>query len=137
MTLKTLGIGVGCVVLAFALGWYVGASNRADLAAQLEQTMLRADAAEVRASIQDARLSLIDSNFGEARRAIQRARAIAQRGDARLRTLGQPDRAAGVQDVITQLDEADGLSAALNPTAADTAAAALRTLESSVPTVGP
>jgi hypothetical protein len=137
MTLKTLGIGVGCVVLAFGLGWYVGASGRAALANEVEQTTLRADAAEVRASIQDARLSLGDSNFGEARRAIQRARLLAQRVEARLRRLGQADRAGGVQAVIARLDDADRLSGSLDAGAAGAAAEALRTLESSVPTVGP
>jgi hypothetical protein len=137
MTLKTLGIVAGSIVLAFGVGWYVGASGRAALSLQLAQTGLGADATEVRASILDARLSLAQSNFGDARRAMQRAQGAAQRVEVRLRELGQADRASGVQTVLAHLGEADRLATALDPGADQAAQQALRTLEASVTTTVP
>lgn len=133
MTLKVLGIIAGGVLLAFGTGWCTGASSRTELAVQLNDTTIRADVAEVRASILDARLSLLQSNFGDARRAVQRAQAIADRLQVRLRETGQTDRAGAMETVITRLADADRLSGALDATASDAAAEALRTLEASVP----
>lgn len=137
MTLKTLGVVAGCAVLAFGTGWCTGASNRTSLALDLAQTALRADVAEVRASVLDARLSLTQSNFGDARRALQRASHYAEQVQARLSEVGQADRAGSLQVVLAHLADADRLSAALDAGAANAAAEALRVLESSVPLAGP
>lgn len=137
MTLKTLGIVAGCVILAFGTGWCTGASNRTSLVLDLSQTTLRADVAEVRSSILDARLSLTQSNFGDARRALQRASQFAERVQTRLGESGQADRVARLQVVSAHLTDADRLAAALDPASTDAAAEALRTLEASVPMVGP
>lgn len=137
MTLKTLGIVAGCVILAFGTGWCTGASNRTSLVLDLSQATLRADVAEVRSSVLDARLSLTQSNFGDARRALQRASQFAERVQTRLGESGQADRAASLQVVSAHLTDADRLAAALDPAATDAAAEALRTLEASVPMVGP
>ena len=115
MTLRTVGgVALG-VFLAFGSGWCVGASGRTSLALDLAQAGLRADVAEVRASALDARVSLSQSNFGDARRALQRASVIAERVQLRLRDVGQADRASGVQTAIAHLAEADRLSGALDP----------------------
>jgi hypothetical protein len=135
MTLKTVGIITGCVLLAFGAGWCTGTSSRTALAVQLNETTIRADVAEVRASILDARVSLAQTNFGDARRAVQHASITAERLQARLRESGQSDRAGAVQAVLTRLQEADRLSGVLDPAASDAAADALRTLETSVPVV--
>ncbi|MCC7044287.1 MAG: hypothetical protein IT183_10510 [Acidobacteria bacterium] len=133
MTLKTLGIIAGGVLLAFGSGWCTGASSRSDLALQLSDTTIRADVAEVRASILDARLSLAQANFGDARRAVQHAQVVADRLQVRLRETGRADQAGAVQTVITRLGDAERLSGALDATASDAAADALRSLEASVP----
>ena len=133
MTLKTVGIIAGCVFLAFGAGWCTGASSRTGLALQLSDTSIRADVAEVRASILDARLSLAHANFRDARRAVQRARTIAERLQLRLRETGEADRVGALETVIARLGDADRLSGALDATASDAAADALRTLEASVP----
>lgn len=137
MTMKALAIIAGCMVVAFGTGWCTGASNRTSLALDLAQATLRADVAEVRASILDARVSLTQSNFGDARRALQRAFQFAERVQAQLHEVGQADRARDVQLVLGHLSDADGLSGALDPAAAQAAAEALRTLEASVPLAGP
>jgi hypothetical protein len=137
MTLKTMGIIAGCVLLAFGVGWCTGTSSRTDLALQLSDTTIRADVADVRASILDARLSLTQANFGDARRAVQRAQAIAERLQVRLRETGRADRAGAMEAVITRLSDADRLSGALDGSASDAAADALRTLEASVPVQSP
>ena len=133
MTLKTLGLVAGCVLLAFATGWCTGRSGRADLAVALNDTSNRADVAEMRAALLDAQLALAGANFGDARRAIQRAQVVGGQLQVRLREAGLADRAGAVQTVLTRLAEADRLSGALDGTAADAAADALRALESSVP----
>jgi hypothetical protein len=133
MTLRSVGIIAGCLILAFGVGWYVGASGRSALSVQLNDSAVRADVAEARAAILDARLSLTVANFGDARRAVQRAQVFAERLQVRLRETGQSDRAGAMQNVITRLSDADRLSGALDASASDAAAEALRTLEASVP----
>jgi hypothetical protein len=136
MTLRTLGIIVGCVLAAFGTGWCTGASGRADLARQVSDATIRADVAETRASLLDARLSLSQANFGDARRAVQHAQVVAERLQARLRETGRADVAGAMQTVLTRLGDAERLSGALDATASDAAAEALRTLETSVPVTG-
>lgn len=133
MTLRNLGIIAGCLLVAFGSGWYAGASGRTAISVQLNATTIRADVAEARAAILDARLNLADANFGDARRAVQRAQVLAERLQVRLRETGQSDRAGAMQAVITGLSDADRLSGALDATASNAAAEALRTLEASVP----
>jgi hypothetical protein len=137
MTLKTLGIIAGGVVLAFGVGWCTGTSGRTEVSLQLSETAIRADVAEVRASVLDARLSFSQANFGDGRRAVQRARAVAEGLQVRLRETGRADRAGAVQAVLVSLDEADRLAGALDAAASDAAANALRQLETSVPVQGP
>lgn len=137
MTLRTLGIIAGCVLLAFGFGWCVGASGRAAVSLELTRTALGADATEVRASLLGARVSLTQSNFGDARRSVQRAQEAATRVESRLRELGQADRAGAVQTVQAHLREADRLAAALDPGADQAVSQALRTLEASVVTSVP
>lgn len=137
MTLRTVGgVALG-VFLAFGSGWCVGASGRTSLALDLAQAGLRADVAEVRASALDARVSLSQSNFGDARRALQRASVIAERVQLRLRDVGQADRASGVQTAIAHLAEADRLSGALDPGADVATLLAVQALEKSVPVIEP
>lgn len=136
MTLKTVGLIAAGVVVAFASGWCTGASNRTSLAVELSRAGIRADVSEVRAAVLDAQLALSRANFGDARRSLQRAHAITQQLRQRLRDAGQSDRAGGLGTVLAHLERADQLSGALDPTAVDAAAEALRTLESSVPTAG-
>lgn len=133
MTLRTLGIVAGCLLLAFGAGWCTGTSGRTTLSVQLNDVSIRADVAEIRAAVLDARIALSQANFGDARRAIQRAQAIAGQLQVRLRESGQADRAGAVQNAATRLADADRLSGSLDATAAEAAADALRILESSVP----
>lgn len=137
MAVRTLGIIAGCVVLAFATGWCTGASGRTAISIALNETTVRADVAEVRAAVLDARLSLSEANFGDASRALQRARVVAERLQTRLRASGEADRVGALQTVTTRLGEADRLSGALDPGASAVAAEALRALEASVPVSGP
>ncbi len=137
MTLRTLGVVAIGVVVAFGSGWCVGASGRTSLALDLAQTGLRADVGEVRAAALDARVSLAHSNFGDARRALQRAGLFAERVQQRLRDVGQADRASGVQAAMGHLADADRLSGALDPGADAAAVLAIQTLEKSVPVTQP
>jgi hypothetical protein len=135
MTMRTLGIIAGCLVLAFGAGWCTGTSGRTALSVQLNDTTIRADIAEVRAAVLDARIALSQANFGDARRSIERAQVIAGTLQTRLRESGQADRAGAVQNAATRLADAERLSRALDASAAEAAADALRILESSIPVV--
>ena len=121
MTLKTLGLVAAAVVAAFVVGWCTGSPTP--------------DARRVYAAVLEAQVSLTRSNFGDARRSLERARAVAVRLQERLREAGQTDRAGQLNAALAQLEQADHLSGALDAAAADAAAEALRTLEASVPTV--
>jgi hypothetical protein len=133
MTLRTVGIIAGCLAVAFGTGWCTGASGRTGISTQLSETQIRADLSETRAAVLGARLNLSESNFGDAQRALQYATTVAERLQGRLRATGQSDRVGAVQAVITTLGEAGQRSSALDATASDLAAEALRALEGAVP----
>jgi len=135
MTLRALGYVAIALVVAFGSGWCSGAGGRRAVTAELAQTAIRADIADVRASVLDARFSLASSNFGDARRALQRAIVVATQLETRLADAGFDDRASTMSQVRQQLEDADRRSGALDAGAADVAAQALRTLESSIPTM--
>ena len=134
MTLKALGYVAIALVVAFGSGWCSGAGGRRAVTAELALTAIRADIADIRAATLDARFSLASSNFGDARRALQRAIVVTTQLETRLADAGFDERASAVSQARQQLEDADQRSGALDAGAADVAAQALRTLESSIPT---
>ena len=133
MSLRTVGVVVALLLVVFAGGWFLGASGRNAVELQLADSDMRADVAEVRAAVLDARLSLTISNFGDARRSVQRAINLGDRIQRRLRETGQSERAGQVDAVLGHLRDADRQAGALDVSAAESAAQALRALEASVP----
>jgi hypothetical protein len=128
VNLKTvLGVATA-MALAVLAGWMWGASGKAAVTLERRVSAERADFAEARADLLDARLSLLGSNFGDAAKSLDRARRIIADVQVRLRETGQAERAGRVEIVLSRVRDAERLAAALDRTAADAAAQALQAL---------
>jgi hypothetical protein len=128
MTLKLVGWCALALVLVFGAGWLVGSSGRAAIDDERRAASERADYAEARAFVLDGRVSLFQSNFGEASRAFESARAIVERAQTRLRQAGDAPRAGQLEIALSQLREAQRLSLALDARAQQAADEAARVI---------
>ena len=110
------------LVVAAGAGWFAGASGRAAVELARDRMELRAEFAESRALILDARLSLIHSNFGDAVERFQRARTLIGRVQTRVREIGQVEQAGRLEIALSHLADAQRLSATFDVARADAAA---------------
>ena len=130
MSLKIFGWCVFAAAVVFGVGWYVGASGRDAVEQDRRDAVARAESAEARALILSGRVSLFQSNFGDASRAFESARAVVLREQTRLRQLGDAGRAGQLEVSLSQLREAQRLALALDAGAQGAAEQALRVIES-------
>jgi hypothetical protein len=128
MTLKLVGWCALAVVLVFGAGWLAGSSGRASIDDERRLASSRADYAEARAFALEGRVSLFQSNFGEASRAFESARAIVEGAQARLRQAGDAAGAGQLEVALSQLREAQRLSLALDARAQQAADEAVRVI---------
>jgi len=126
--LKTAGIILIAALATVGGGWIWGASGRADLDRARRAAEERADFAEARAKLLDARLGLFMKNFGDAGRAMDEARDRVAALQTRLRETGQAERAGRLQIVLTNVAEARRLTFGLDAGAQTPAEAALAAL---------
>jgi hypothetical protein len=128
--LKLFGWCVLAGAVLFGVGWFVGASGRDVLEHDRRDAVARADSAEARAWVLSGRVSLFQSNFGDASRAFESARQVVFRAQTRLRQLGDAARAGQLEVALSQLREAQRLALAFDPGAQGAADQALRVVES-------
>lgn len=129
MSLRLLGWCALATAVVFGAGWYVGASGQAALEQERRAAVARAEFSEARANVLDGRVSLFQSNFGQANRAFEGARVVLERAQARLRQIGEAGKAGQLEVAISQLREAQRLSLALDGAAQNAADQALRVIE--------
>lgn len=145
MTLKLAGWSALALAVVFGAGWLVGASGRAEVDQGRRDAEARADFAVARAYALEGRVSLFQSNFGQASRAFEVARAAAARVQTRLRQLGDAGRAGQLEVALVQLGEAQRLALALDGAAQAAAEQAVRVIDavsaappgSPMPSAGP
>jgi len=115
MSLKLIAALLLSLVVAAGAGWVVGASSRTALELEQQRTLMRAEFAESRAQVLDGRVSLYESNFGDAVERFQRARDLIGRIQVSLRELGQVEQAGRLEIAISHLSDAQRAAAAFDP----------------------
>jgi len=130
-----IGLTVVAVVLvALLAGFLWGASGRSTLDRALQRSELRNELLDARAAALAARIDLYNTNFGEASRHLEDARAVAGRAAQRLDALGRDDDTKRLQSALGSIEEAQRLAAKLdlaaNARAGDAAKAIDAVLES-------
>jgi hypothetical protein len=111
------------VALGFGFEW--GASGRGALHTSLDEAKHQLDLAEARGQILEGRVSLYNNNFGDAGRHFEDSKAPLRRMKARFQEAGSRDAAAGVDAALAHIEEAQRLTAKLDPAANNKATEAL------------
>ncbi len=123
---------VGGALAAVAVGWFWGASGKAELKARAQSAELKADVLGARSHLLQARVDLYNVNFGDASRHMEAAKASLATVTAKWRETGSSDAADKTAAVIARVDEAQQLAGKLD-TAANTRAGTAITLLDAVP----
>lgn len=126
--LKTTGIALVVALAMIGGGWLWGASGRSEAEQAQHAAELRADLAESRALLLEARVHLFTVNFGSAGRALDDARARITLLQTRLREAGQAQRAGQLEIVLAHIGDAGRLTLALDARAQNAAEGALNAL---------
>ena len=118
------------LVVAAVGGWFTGASGRSAVEREQAVTVMRAEFAEARALVFEGRVSLYQSNFGDAIRQFQEANKRIAEVQSQLREIGQIEQAGRLDAAASSLGEAQRVAATFDTTkahaAAEQAIAALR-----------
>ena len=123
-----VGIAIA-VAIALGFGFAWGASGRGDLNTALNEARLQLDLAEARGQILEGRVSLYNNNFGDAGRRFEDAKTPLRRMKARYQDAGRRDAATGVDAAIGHIEEAQRLTAKLDPAANNKAGESLDALK--------
>jgi hypothetical protein len=106
MSMRAYAYVLLAVVLAFGGGWLVGASGTSDLAQDRDRHLMQAQAAQAEALLLGARVSLFETNFGDAGERLDRAALPVSAVQTSLRESGQAERAGRLEIVATQIRDA-------------------------------
>ena len=120
-------VALACVV-ALGAGWLWGRSGRSEMQAALQAASERAGVAEARGLVLEGRVGLFQMNFGEAAQKFGQAVTAVERAQTELRNMRQADRATRLDPALTALREAQRLTLALDQSAHNKAAEALKAL---------
>lgn len=105
------------ILVAIGFGFAWGASGRSDLRTALDEAKQQLDLAEARGLILEGRVSLYNNNFGDAGRHFEDAKAPLRRMKVRYQDGGRRDAASGIDAAIGHIEEAQRLTAKLDPSA--------------------
>ena len=116
------------VVVAALIGWMVGATGRSAREEARVVAEQRADMTHARALILEGRVSLYQSNFGDASLKFEAARAALEGIQTQLRETGQAERAGALQIAIAHVRDAQRLAASFDASAHTPADEALKAI---------
>jgi hypothetical protein len=122
-TLVLIAVIAAAVVLGLGYAW--GAAGRGRAEQTLEQTLEQLDAAEARAHLLDARVSLYNMNFGDATRRFEDVKDPLRRMRERYQQQGKEQAAADIASALERVDEAQRLAGKLDVAANSKAGEAL------------
>lgn len=123
-----LGVVIA-LILCFGLGFAWGTSGRSELQTSVDDIRQQLDLAEARGEILDGRVSLYNNNFGDASRHFEIAKAPLLRVKERYQDESQRDAAAKIDAALGLVDEAQRMSAKLDPAANNKAGQALEAIK--------
>ncbi|HVH29625.1 MAG TPA: hypothetical protein VM818_22915 [Vicinamibacterales bacterium] len=129
MIKKILG-GLAAVLVALLAAFLWGASGKSSIQDALEQSTLRGDLLEARSAVLTARIALYNTNFGDASRSLEEARAVVERAVQRLHMLGRESEAKQLEAAIVPVREAQQLAGKLDLGANSRAADATKMIDS-------
>jgi hypothetical protein len=123
-----LGVVIALIV-CFGLGFAWGISGRGELQTTVDDVKQQLDLAEARGEILDGRVSLYNNNFGDASRHFESAKAPLLRVKQRYQDESKRDAVASVDTAAGLLDEAQKMTAKLDPAANNKAGQALEAIK--------
>jgi hypothetical protein len=129
---KLILIGFGVLLVTLGLGFAWGASGRMGLQTSLDEVQLQLDLAVGRSQILDARVSLYNNNFGDASRHFEDSKAPLRRLKDRYQDARRSDAASRIDAALGHVEEAQRLSAKLDPSANARATEALDAIKVAV-----
>lgn len=121
------------VIVAIGGGYAWGAGGRREVQRTLTAMELRADLAEARGHILEARVALYNLNFGDASRHLEMSKRPLQQLKTRLRDDSRDDLGGNVDTALVKVNEAQQLANKLDQAANSRAAEALTALEPAKP----
>jgi len=128
MSVKQIG-WIALVVIASGLtGWIVGASGRSEREQARVVAVQRADLMEARSLLLAGRVSLFQSNFGDASTKFEAARVVIERVQTQLRESAQAERAGRLQIAMAHIRDAQSLAASFDGSAHTAADEALKAI---------
>jgi hypothetical protein len=122
-------LAIAGFAVAVGVGYVWGASGRFAVANALEDVRQQLDLAQARGQVLDGRVSIYNTNFGDAARSFDAALAPIERAQERYRRTGNTAGSGHLATAVAEIKEAQRLSAALDPNANARAAAALEALQ--------
>jgi hypothetical protein len=128
MIRKILG-GLAAVLVALLAAFLWGASGKSSIQDALGQSTLRGDLFEARGAVLTARIALYNTNFGDASRSLEEARAVVERAVQRLNMLGRESDAKQLEAAIVPIREAQQLAGKLDLGANSRAADATKMID--------
>ncbi|HEX6973964.1 MAG TPA: hypothetical protein VF147_06155 [Vicinamibacterales bacterium] len=117
------------LIVCLGLGYAWGASGRLTIQGALDDTKQQLDLAEARGHILDARVSLYNSNFGDAAARFEDAKAPLKRVKERYQEAGRSDAASGIDAALGHVEEAKRLAGKLDQGANNPAGEALEAIK--------
>jgi hypothetical protein len=122
MPIRFVGIILLALVAAVGAGWMAGAAGRTVLERDLQRSAMRVEFADARALALDGRVSLFQSNFGDAIERFQLARTRIRRVQAQLREIGQAEQAGRLEIALSHLSDAQRAASMFDAVRAQAAA---------------
>jgi hypothetical protein len=116
------------VLVTLGVGFVWGASGRFSIQNALDETKLRLDLAEARGALLEVRVSLYNSNFGDAGRHFEDAKAPLRRARERYQQVGKNAAAGSLTAALEHIEEGKRLAGNLDPAANTKATDALEAI---------
>jgi hypothetical protein len=116
------------VIVTLGVGFLWGASGRFAIQNALDETKQRLDLAEARGALLEARLSLYNSNFGDAGRHFEEAKAPLRGARERYQQIGKNAAAGSLTAALEHIEEGKRLAGNLDQTASGKANDALEAI---------
>jgi len=128
MTMPRAGWFALAAVVCFGAGWLTGGAGRSAVDLERRDAVERAGLDRVRAETLAGRVALYETNFGQAAQRFGAAVEAAREVQAARRALSRAEAAGRLEPVLTHLQEAQRLAAAISNDAHGAASQALAAL---------